>query len=482
MSNIAFRDSSVVIIETGCTTIRAIHGLAELLKPPAIEIEARVGFRRVEENSSAQPSKPQPKVNDYLAGRQLDEALAAGQDISVSWPFDNGDIKDFLAAEALWKYVLFKELGLKRTQMESPVLLSFPHGLSRDDHERICQIFFERFNVAALSVLERPLAQLYAANSLNGLVVDIGYHRTDVVPIYECTVQHNCANYIPTGLVDCEAYLANVLRSNEQVMSTLSPPDAPLSDKDLYSQLLELSRKIWKEGYVKLGEAEVAADDEGVTNIAAVLVAGKEKAIIESNQKKRATAKASAAEQARAREIEALDLITLDFKDKQVTLGRERHRFLDPLFDPTLLRDIELSKDKRWQGGDVLPLQDVCGYTVAKTDLDARVSIWEGLFVTGDCASLIKGIGQALQMRLEPFMLGNTENSNDAQPKQIRVLHVPDYFAEYREKGDGLAAFLGASIVAKIIFSDPVGKNFVSKTDYGSRGPKAILEMSASLL
>lgn len=283
--------------------------------------------------------------------------------------------------------------------MESPALLTFPHGLSRDTHERICQIFFERFNVAALSILERPLAQLYAANSLNGLVVDIGYHRTDVVPIYECTVQHNCADYIPIGLADCEAYLANVLRSNEQVRSTLSPPDAPLSDEDLRSQLFDLARKIWKEGHVKLGEAEVAGDDEGVTNIAAVLVAGKEKAVIESNQKKRATAKASAAEQARAREIEALDLITLDFKDKQVTLGRERHRFLDPLFDPTLFRNIEWSKDKKWQGSDLVPLQDVCGYAVAKADLDARVSIWEGLFVTGDCASLIKGMIQMKRRR-----------------------------------------------------------------------------------
>jgi hypothetical protein len=27
---------------------------------------------------------------------------------------------------------------------------------------------------------------------------------------------------------------------------------------------------------------------------------------------------------------------------------------------------------------------------------------------------------------------------------------VPEYFAEYREKGDGLAAFLGTSIVAKV--------------------------------
>ena len=352
--------------------------------------------------------------------------------------------------------------------MESPALLSFPHGLSRDTHERICQIFFERFNVAGLSILERPLAQLYAANSLHGIVVDIGYHRTEVVPIYECTVQRNCADYLPIGLADCEAYLARVLRNNEQLVSTLSPSESPLSDEELQSQLLELSRVIWKDGHVKLGEAEMSSDDEGVTNIAAVLVAGKEKAVIESNQKKRATQKASAAEQARAREIEALDLITFDFKDKQVTLGRERHRFLDPLFDPTLLRDIDESKYKKWQGGDLIPLQDVCGYAVAKADLDARISIWEGLFVTGDCASRIKGdflkrfkfiefdvndvlgIGQALQTRLESFILGNTENSNDAQPKQIRVLHVPDYFAEYREKGDGLAAFLGASIVAKV--------------------------------
>jgi hypothetical protein len=36
------------------------------------------------------------------------------------------------------------------------------------------------------------------------------------------------------------------------------------------------------------------------------------------------------------------------------------------------------------------------------------------------------------------------------QPKQIRIVKVPEYFAEYREKGDGLAAFLGSSIVAKV--------------------------------
>jgi len=60
------------------------------------------------------------------------------------------------------------------------------------------------------------------------------------------------------------------------------------------------------------------------------------------------------------------------------------------------------------------------------------------------------GIGTALQSRLAPFILNSPDPQIDGQPYYIHVLYVPDYFAEYREKGDGLAAFLGTSIVAKV--------------------------------
>jgi len=36
------------------------------------------------------------------------------------------------------------------------------------------------------------------------------------------------------------------------------------------------------------------------------------------------------------------------------------------------------------------------------------------------------------------------------QAKVHRVLRVPEYFANYRERGDELSSFLGASIVAKV--------------------------------
>ena len=281
--------------------------------------------------------------------------------------------------------------------MESPVLISLPHGLSRSTHERVTQLFFERFNAAAVSIIERPLSQLYAANALSGLIIDIGDEQTDVTPVYECAILNSCCDSMPVGLKDCEAYLAHLFRTNPlnfqpSVVNTLSPPEEPLDQDALEQQLLELARQVWQEGLVKIAEAEaiVGEEEEGVTNIAAVLVAGKEKAVIETNMKKRQNAKASAAEQARAKEIEALDLVQVEFRGKQVMVGKERHRFLEPLWDPDLLKAVK-SDEKTWHESGILPIQDVCGQAVAKAGLDARVPVWDGLLVTGDCASLIKG-------------------------------------------------------------------------------------------
>ncbi|KAF8119368.1 hypothetical protein EV363DRAFT_1441762 [Boletus edulis] len=419
----SFRDSSILIIETGRTVVRAGLGIHELLKTPTVEIPARVGLRQTagEPSSSSITNGKQPsgtgEGSDYwrslaslsrlsslpfhsstTANVNELSSLEGGNDILVSWPFADGDIRDCTQAEAIWKHIIFNRLQIKRTQNEFP-------GLSRASQERLCQIFFERFNVASFSIVERPMTQIYATGQLNG-------------------------NPIQAFLLDLVKYI--------------------------YGQIAEV-------------------EDEGVTDIAAVLVAGKEKAVIEAGTKKKATAKASAAEQARAREIEALDLITLQFRDSSITLGKERHRFCEPLFDPSLLYPLPHEDNP-------LSLQDTVGFSVSQTNVDQRQYIWQGLFVTGDLASRVKGIGTALQSRLSSFILGNPDQHNEVQPRSIRVVNVPEYFAEYREKGDGLAAFLGTSIVAKISFNDVQGKKFVSKLDYDEKGPRAVIDMSSALL
>ncbi|KAH9176049.1 actin-like ATPase domain-containing protein [Lactarius sanguifluus] len=483
MSNLGFRDSSVVIIETSRTAIRCGLGIHELLRTPSVEIHARVGLRAQHASfegtygtrltaggsgevglsaansraASAVPQSQNLKVTDYLVGPQLDDALAAGQEIVVSWPFADGQITDYMQAEALWKYVLFTGLQLRRVQNESPVLLSLFSPPPRDTYERIGQIFFERFNVAAFSILDRPMAQLYAAGALSGLVVDIGDTLTDVTPIYDGFPISGAQTTARVGVRDCERFLAHLLRNNTSVTAAFAELAVPPAEQS--AALRALARQVWQAGLVRVPVAGIAVrevEDEGVTDIAAVLVAGKEKAVIES------------AEQARAKEIEALDLVTVEFRGKEITLGKERHRFCESF--------VRL----RPQGeGLPMTLQDAVGHAVRLTDVDQRQYIWYGLMVTGDVTARVKGVAPALQTRLSSFILGNADQHNEVQPKQVRIVRVPEYFAEYREKGDGLAAFLGSSIVAKVTFHD--GKNFISKADYAERGPKAVLEMSASL-
>ena len=106
------------------------------------------------------------------------------------------------------KHALFATLGLRRTQMESPVQLSIFPGLPRSSCEHICQMFFERFNVAGFSILERPMAQMYSSNALNGLIIDLGYHWADVSAIYDGFLLTRARASTPVGIRACLAFLA----------------------------------------------------------------------------------------------------------------------------------------------------------------------------------------------------------------------------------------------------------------------------------
>ncbi|EJD48029.1 actin-like ATPase domain-containing protein [Auricularia subglabra TFB-10046 SS5] len=488
----AFRDPNIVILETSRAYIRAGVGLYELLKTPAIDIQARAGLRRVGDShtNGAQPvaassratsSVPtrQAGINEYIVGKQLDEMLAAGEDLEVVWPFADGEVSDWAAAEALWKHVLFSQLSLRRSQNESPVMHAICSTLSRDVHERTAKIFFERFNVPGYSLVERPLAQMYAANVLNGLIIDVSMFKTDITPIVDCLIQHNARVVIPVGADDCEKYLAHLWRTgaNPSLLSALGRMDA----KELDETLVALARHVYAEGLVKVpSDGETAEpEDDGVTNIAAVLMAGKEKAVIEgANKKKRAMA--SAAEREREREIAALDLVTTTFRGKELTLGKERHRMCEPLFDLSLLRDVPGVENKEVECADpkevYMTVQEAAFTSYSRVEPSTRQAVLEGVFVAGSLADA-RGLGIALQSRLHYYLPQRADGENLS-----RLVRVPEYFGEYREKGDRLSAFLGASIVAKIIFQDTNGRNFVTKSDYAVRGPHVIIELCPTLL
>jgi actin-related protein 9 len=250
--------------------------------------------------------------------------------------------------------------------------------------------------------------------------VDIGLETTDITPISDGVLLQHARMSTRVGTRTCAHYLAHLLKGNSSVMQTLSPPDRPLGDKDLHATLIRLANQLAAAGLIKppsSGESAPAPEDEGVTDIAAVVVAGKERAVIESGMKKKQNAKATAAELARAREIEALDLVTIEFEGKEVTVGKERHRFCEPIFDPEVVNVLGVEHNdgavsgsfgrgeeglppvtfREKDGQKVCALQETVGRSVNLVDVDLRQYLWQGLLVTGDITRFIKGTSCSMQ-------------------------------------------------------------------------------------
>ncbi|EJU03609.1 actin-like ATPase domain-containing protein [Dacryopinax primogenitus] len=445
----SFRDASIVVIDCSQYTLTAGRGLADLLALPSIH------------RSTLSPDDPDPfhKSGDVL-----------------SWP----------SASAIWKRLLFTDLGVRRRVNESPVCLSFP-AASYDTYERLTQLFFEKFNVPALCVVQRPLAQLFAVNVTTGLVVDVGVEETICTPVVDTVLQHTGVFRTPVGRKDCEVYLAHLLSSSQSITQSLSPPESPLSPSTLWNQLLALVRQLVRDGQVRAPSEDGEEEDEGLTDVAAALVAGKEREVVEAATRRKANDKRTHAAadrvmETREREIAALDLVTVEFEGKTVRLGKERHRFCEPLFDPSVLRSTGLREKAGWTEQEleekVLSVQEAAQEGMMKLEWEKRKLVWEGVLVTGEMGN-VKGLPSSLHSHLQPYIHAEDDSPNPPPPS--RILKIPEYFAEYRDKGEGLAGFLGACIVAKVAFADPSGKNYVSKLDYNAKGPISVLSNSPSL-
>jgi hypothetical protein len=64
------------------------------------------------------------------------------------------------------------------------------------------------------------------------------------------------------------------------------------------------------------------------------------------------------------------------------------------------------------------------------------------------------GLREALKQRLNTFLCTDRQQSETPvpgfQPMTAHPVTVPEYFAEFRDKGDLLSEFLGCGIVAKV--------------------------------
>eukprot|EP00842_Homolaphlyctis_polyrhiza_P006640 jgi/Hompol1/6978/HPOL_005135-RA len=152
-----------------------------------------------------------------------------------------------------------------------------------------------------------------------------------------------------------------------------------------------------------------------------------------------------------------LPVAEFEFKGRQIKVGAIRGKAINVLFDPLLT------------GKDIIGLHEAIQLVISRMfEPEKRLFLWENVLLTGGC-SLISGIQSRIERELAP-LLSASETSNEFQPKELKWVRIPDYFVSFKDQPCD-AAFLGASVTAKLVFSS--GGMYISKADYAELGPAA---------
>lgn len=157
--------------------------------------------------------------------------------------------------------------------------------------------------------------------------------------------------------------------------------------------------------------------------------------------------------------IDAIVVTIPSLPGKEIQLGPVRHRICEPLF-----------KGKS-AGGDTL--HEAVGRAVenASLSIGEKLAIWEGIGVIGEVAKIkckrslivllqiadyFVAFSPALVTHLSPYLLSSSDLPSDCQPSKMRLLSIPDYFANFKKTTTELAPFLGGTLVAKVSRAFPM--------------------------
>ena len=92
-------------------------------------------------------------------------------------------VTDWDAMEKIWHHTFYDELRVKPE--EHPVLLTEPPLIPKASREKAAQIMFETFNVPAMCAAPAAVVSLYGAGCHTGIVIDSGECATYAVAVYE---------------------------------------------------------------------------------------------------------------------------------------------------------------------------------------------------------------------------------------------------------------------------------------------------------
>ena len=129
-----------------------------------------------------------------------DEAHMKRESCDISYPIENGIVKNWDDIQTVWSYVLFTKLNVVHSE-DYPILMTESPFNTMQNRNTMAEIMFETFNVPKLAIAMDAILELYHTGQTTGVTVSSGFGSTNIIPIYEgipVTQAFNCLNIAGT--------------------------------------------------------------------------------------------------------------------------------------------------------------------------------------------------------------------------------------------------------------------------------------------
>jgi actin-related protein len=316
---------TAVVIDNGSGNIKA--GLAGDDAPKSV-FPSVVAYPKYEEAMVGMGHK------EVLVG---DEAQGMRGVMKLNYPIDHGIVNNWDDMEKIWQHTFAAELRV--TPEDHPVMLTEAPANPKANREKMTQIMFETFNVPKLYISIQAVLSLYASGRTTGLVVDSGDGVTHTVPIYEGYALPHAVQRLDLAGRDLTEWMMKLLTERGEFRPVTT------AEREITRDIKE------KLAYVALDFAEEL-------------------------------------EQAANGEITDLEQ-TYQLPDGNViTIGDERFRCPEALFDPSMI------------GMEQMGMHTAAFQTVTDCDVDIRKDLYENIVISGG-TTMFKGLPERLEKEIQ---------------------------------------------------------------------------------